>query len=520
MLQRIVRHWSFGAAAALVLTLLGINLWYASPFVRAWDEVDFVLAVERFDLLAMQPHFPGYPYFIAGAKLFHAWVTDPAKAMIAWNAVLACSSAIPIALLARRVVGLSSAGWAAAAVLSAPYLWLMGSRPMSECAGIAVLWWYLWSVKSAAERPRSSVRLAISILLFSVLMGIRLSYFPFGLALLLLLAFQYRTDADKQMRFRRLTLAIAGAVGAQLIWISGLVWSEGTLQGFWTLSMAFVAGHFSEWGGGVASANVPIGTRFVVLVADHLIRDVWLSRSGALGALYALLLALTGYGIWRLGSSKRKAFVVLEQSKWLLVCLAVYAAWVLLGQNIEKPRHIAPVAGPLLLVLYATAMKTAQLLKYPPERSSDRTWNQAAATAIQVAIAALITVQTAVGAQMLKLQAEQRPAVYQMNDYLKAMEQPLVLYTWEESRVLGYLRAGYEHRKIYTYDYFLALANAGTGRRVFVTNHVRSGFMEQAAGSGSSFVPVARFDSESLFDPVYSRITLYEWKKPEQELSN
>nr|WP_232467183.1 hypothetical protein [Anoxybacillus flavithermus] len=43
---------------------------YASPFAATWDEVDFALALDRYDLLAMQPHFPGYPYFIFGGCLF------------------------------------------------------------------------------------------------------------------------------------------------------------------------------------------------------------------------------------------------------------------------------------------------------------------------------------------------------------------------------------------------------------------------------------------------------------------
>ena len=47
------------------------SLLHISPFAASWDEVDFVLALDRFDLLAMQPHFPGYPYFVLGAMAVH-----------------------------------------------------------------------------------------------------------------------------------------------------------------------------------------------------------------------------------------------------------------------------------------------------------------------------------------------------------------------------------------------------------------------------------------------------------------
>lgn len=511
-----VRYFTISAACISVLTLFVLNLYDASPYVRSWDEVDFVLAVDRFDLLAMQPHFPGYPYFIAGAKLIHLWLGDPVQSLIVWNAALACSAAFPIAQLAGRHIGAAAAAWVPVCILSLPYLWLMGSRPMSECAGIAVLWWYLWSVRSAADRPQSNVRLTAALLLFSILMGIRLSYFPFGTALLLLLIFQYRSAPAGSRRLRRLLLTLAAGAGAQLVWVGGLVLSEGTLQGFWQLSMAFVEGHFSEWGGGVSSVKVPIVTRFVTLFSDHLIRDIWMSGSALLAACYGMLIAATGYGIVRMRGGGRRTFSVPKYARWLLVGLAAYAVWVLLGQNIEKPRHIAPVAGPLLLMLFAAAIKTAQVLKRASEDSRRSRWNRAASSAIRLSVAAVAAVQVIAGMQQLELQAGQRPAVYQLNDYMKQIGEPLVLYTWEETRVLGYLQADYEHRKVYTFDYFHSLAQAGTGRRIFLTDHVLSGFLEQNAAAASQVVPVAHFVSDPLFDPVYSEITLYEWKRQDE----
>ncbi|WP_419875429.1 hypothetical protein [Candidatus Pristimantibacillus sp. PTI5] len=513
-MHRLVRRITISAASIVILFLFCFNLFFSSPFVRSWDEVDFVLAVDRYDLLAMQPHFPGYPYFIAGAKLVHEWATDPVQSLIIWNAMLALSAAVPMTLLARRYIGLVPALWATVGVQSLPYLWLMGSRPMSECAGIAVLWWYLWSVRWAADCPKSNLRLGTALLLFSVLMGIRLSYFPFGIALVLLLVYQFMSLTDSSNRVRRLVMAIAAAGGAQLIWIGGLIQSEGTLQGFWKLSLAFVSGHFSEWGGGVADSKVPLGTRFVTLIADHLIRDIWFSRSSALVVLYLLLLALMGFGMWKLRGSIRDASADRKFGKWLWICLAAYGVWVLLGQNIEKPRHIAPVAGPMLLVLYAAAFKTAALLTRASGDIRRRKWYMAAA--IYLALAAVIAFQIAVGAHLLKLQAEQTPAVYQLNDYMEALDQPFVLYTWEETRVLRYLEAGYEHRKILTFDYFHSLSQTGANQRVFLTDHVLNGFLQQNANAGSQVIPVAKFVSDDLFDPVYSWITLYEWIGPNE----
>ncbi|MBW7476879.1 nucleoporin-interacting protein [Paenibacillus oenotherae] len=503
-------------ASIALAAIFCMNLLYASPFVSSWDEADFALAVDRFDLLAMQPHFPGYPYFIAGAKLVHAWVVDPAQSLILWNAVLALSSALPITLLARRSVGWINALWVAVGVQSLPYLWLMGSRPMSECAGIAVLWWYLWSVRSALDRPQSNIRLGAAILLFSILMGIRLSYFPFGIALALLLIIQFSSAANSRGRLRRLILAIAAIGISQLVWIGGLVQSEGTLPGFWKLSTAFVEGHFSEWGGGIADSSMPIGTRLVTLIKDHLIRDIWFSRSVVLAVAYGLLLAAAAWGIGRLRGSRWNDTAEQRSGKWLLISLAAYAIWVLLGQNIEKPRHIAPVAGPLLLILYAGALRVAQLLREASIGCRGWHGHKAAAGAIYIAVAGLLVSQSIVGAQWLKLQAGQKPAVYQLNDYMKTLDQPFVLYTWEETRVLHYLQAEYEHRKIVTFDYFQSLVQSGNGQRIYLTNHVLEGFLQQNADAAKGVIPVAEFASEDLFDPVYSRITVYEWMRPDE----
>jgi hypothetical protein len=508
------------SASIALIFLFVMNLRYASPFVRSWDEADFALAVDRFDLLAMQPHFPGYPYFIAGAKLVHVWISDPAQSLILWNAVLALSSAVPITLLARRSIGWAGALWAAVCVQSLPYLWLMGSRPMSECAGIAVLWWYIWSVSAAGERPESNIRLGASILLFSLLMGVRLSYFPFGIALAMLLISRYRNAANRSGRLRRLVLAIAAIGGSQLVWIGGLVQSEGTLQGFWKLSVAFVEGHFSEWGGGVADSSMPIGARLVTLVSDHMIRDVWLSRSVALAVLYGLTAAALALGVWHLKRRERAVGNAFQGfGMWLWVSLAAYAIWVLLGQNIEKPRHIAPVAGPLLLALHAAALRTAQLLRQYSAGRPGWQGKRAAAGAIYLAAAGVITVQFIVGGELLKLQAEQKPAVYQLNEYMQTLDQPFVLYTWEETRVLHYLQAGYEHRKIVTFDYFQSLAQSNTGRRIYLTNHVLEGFLQQNADAAKQAIPVAEFASMDLFDPVYARITVYEWMAPDEKQS-
>ncbi|MBD0382146.1 nucleoporin-interacting protein [Paenibacillus sedimenti] len=500
-------------AIAVMVAATCLSVFYASPFARTWDEVDFALALQRYDLLAMQPHFPGYPYFILGGWLFHRWVNDPVQALAIFNSAMALSSAVPMALLAHRCTsgGVKSL-LLPALVLTSPYLWLMAARPMSECAGMALLWWYLWSVRYAMDRPISLPRHMLALFMFGLLMGTRLSFFPFGLALLPLWMAIIEQEGGRLRRWGRLGFSAAMTVLFQLIWVAGLILSEGTLSGFWKLSFAFVAGHFSEWGGGVVSIPMPLGERLVRLLGLNLFESSLTGGSAVIGALLSLVaLAPLASFAWRplltrgYHWSTNQKFML-----WLAGCALLYALWALFGQNIEKPRHVVPVVAPLLLILYVAAVRTAEALS-SERRTVQPQLRRIASGLINILLIVLISIQFVYGAQLQKQQAGEEPAVYQLHRYVSSQHEPLVLFTWEETRVLQYLGAAYDHQRIYTYGYFLAIAQAEPGRRVLLTDHVVQGFEDQGKPIRDHVKKMAEFKSALLFDPVYAEITLYEW---------
>ena len=119
------------------------------------DSVNFALGVERFDVAAHRPHPPGYPVYIAVAKLSHAaigtlrpeWSRErrAAVALAGWSAL---ASGVVVWAIAGlwRAIGFSPLQAILAAVLaaSAPLFWLTASRPLSDmpglAAGVAVQW--------------------------------------------------------------------------------------------------------------------------------------------------------------------------------------------------------------------------------------------------------------------------------------------------------------------------------------------------------------------------------------------
>ena len=185
--------------------------------------------------------------------------------------MLTASAAVPIWLLARRLL---SPAWSLLVVLitlTSPYLWLQTMRPMSESAGIAVLWWYLWCWWRAMER-RTWLSAILALFLFGVLMGVRLSFVPFGLSLVWLLGVRCADWRYEGKRLLPRVTVVLLAGGFQLLWVAGLALSEGGFVGFAELAAAFTEGHFSQWGGGVISAaSVPLAERALRFAGDNLL---------------------------------------------------------------------------------------------------------------------------------------------------------------------------------------------------------------------------------------------------------
>ncbi|MGO4270479.1 hypothetical protein AB4Z22_11610, partial [Paenibacillus sp. TAF58] len=381
------------------------------------------------------------------------------------------------------------------------------SRPMSECAGMAFLWWFLWSIRFAMDRPGSMLRHGLALLMFGFLMGTRLSFFPFGLALVPLWYGIWQHCTSGMQRWLKLGCSALVALLFQLLWVAGLVLSEGTVTGFWKLSLAFVEGHFSEWGGGVISTPMPLGERIYQLIGHNLLGSALLGGSILIGLCFVSMVAAAVIG-WKFAPSSVQGNENRRYIFWLVGCAVLYTLWALVGQNIEKPRHIVPVLAPILLLMFTLIIRTAEGLK---TFTHGRRLLRIAPTILYTLLISLISIQVVYGAQLQKRQAVEEPAVYQLHDYVSRLQGPLLLFTWEETRVLQYLQADYNHQRIYTYGYFQALAGANPERRVLLTDHVVQGFEQQGKSVKEHVKQLAEFKSDALFDPAYGHVILYEW---------
>src|SRR3954467_5753972 len=166
-------------SVAAILILFLYQLKHINAYAATWDQVDYSLALERFDIMAMQPHFPGYPYFILGGLFIHQFIEDQTASLTVFNILFYFSAVFPIYKLARGYVSKPFSFFIAAIIYSSPYVLVTVNQPMSEGAGLAALWWYFWSIERAV-RKNGHLGDWLPLILFSVLLGIRLSYLPFG----------------------------------------------------------------------------------------------------------------------------------------------------------------------------------------------------------------------------------------------------------------------------------------------------------------------------------------------------
>lgn len=123
--------------ALLALAILGSRVAFLSPTLDDLDSVNFALSLEEFAPTLHQPHPPGYPVYVALAKLVHLLVPEPSRALALLSALAQALLVLPLHALLLRLAG--SRATALAALLLCvlnPVVWFNGVRPMSDSVGL------------------------------------------------------------------------------------------------------------------------------------------------------------------------------------------------------------------------------------------------------------------------------------------------------------------------------------------------------------------------------------------------
>ncbi|MGE3801336.1 MAG: hypothetical protein AB7H80_09970 [Candidatus Kapaibacterium sp.] len=321
-----------------LLILLGVciasrlvtSLWYvADP-----DSLRFALGAIDYNVVSMQPHFPGYPVFMGIVTLF-TFVTGSYGVAFALVGGLSTFAMITAALkFCNTTLSRPEGVLLAALFFFNPMLWIMGNRYMPDLMGGAILLWILALTIRNDHAPRH--HLFIGIFLVGLLAGVRLSYLPFALLPLLIAITRTRRE------FTSFGILILSAA----LWLIPMIIDTGW-DNLLVAANAQTSGHFEEFGGTIF--NVPdIESRRIAVVkgvvADGL-GGYWDQRGRITIFITLGFLLLMGRGAWWMFGRETDGLVI------TIIAGSIYIIWILLYQNVVfQPRHVLPLI-PIALTL-------------------------------------------------------------------------------------------------------------------------------------------------------------------------
>lgn len=310
-----------------------------------YDSFGFVLGMGRkYDLGLFQPQFPGYPVYVALGAGFCRLGVPALAAAAAISSVASGVSGAGLAICARRLAGTGAAVAVLALHLVAWLPWLLGGGAWSEPLGMALAVMAFALLALPVPWPGASGFCA------GLLLGVRASYWPLVLSLLVL-ALMQRAPQPEDRRRRPWRVLIGAAVGV-VVWAVPFLAFVGPRRLF-ELGTTHLAGHFGQWGGTVATrpdvlerARACLRGLFFDGVAPS-----WPALAGIV-IVVAVVVAVTA--LW--AHRRRRTRGLIPGARFaagtILVVLAPYALWAFLAQNVtEQPRHLLPlVEGELLLL--------------------------------------------------------------------------------------------------------------------------------------------------------------------------
>src|SRR5262245_21037259 len=162
-----------------------------------YDSIGFVRALVSFDLARLQPHFPGYPVYVALGRAAMRLGLSPLLAATLVSALAAAATAAAVWRLGAVAAAHFSSGgagehadapasarmdarggWAAMALYTAAWLpWLLGGAALSDATATAFVAgaFALYTVEGAAAAAFAGGAIALAL-------GTRASYWPLALS--------------------------------------------------------------------------------------------------------------------------------------------------------------------------------------------------------------------------------------------------------------------------------------------------------------------------------------------------
>ena len=311
--------------ALAAFAAIAARLAATTPALSSDDALFFVHALTRFSVLDFSPQFPGYPGFVAMGRLLLPLTHDPLHALALLTELVALALPPMAALVVWRA---TAAGWAAlaafAVTLAGPLMPDLALSFLSDGSGILFLFVFLALLPRRADSPSFQV---------AFLAGAALAWAAAcrpSDAALFTGAFAGAVVATPRLAGR----VLLGAIIVLLPVAAVMLVLEGPL--YIGEGLRFLSGHAELWGNTPFAAAGPTGN--------------WLDavRDAPFGWVIAVLIS-AGVVV---AIPRSRASPALSAA---VGAFLAHALWIVVFQNPDHQRHLAPLAvlGGIVLVLVA-----------------------------------------------------------------------------------------------------------------------------------------------------------------------
>jgi hypothetical protein len=205
--------------AVLGALFLALHLPFLPPSLEDLDSINFALGIRHFDVSQHQPHPPGYPLFIAGAKLLHAAGLSEVHALSVLGVIGGALALFACLLLFIRLDQQSEDHqftWLAVLLVAlCPLFWFTAARPLSDMTGLGAS----LGIQALLLGVASPAGLAVAAFLAALAAGIRSQVVWLTLPLLVLAV----ARLPRSVRTRGAVVAVAAYAVGGLAWFVPLV---------------------------------------------------------------------------------------------------------------------------------------------------------------------------------------------------------------------------------------------------------------------------------------------------------
>lgn len=266
----------------IAAVVIGLSRWFAlSRSLWDWDEVLFSLGMRDFDVASHHPHPPGFPLFIATARLLRFATTSDFRALQGVNLLFACLLFPAVFLLARELrFRFVTAVTAGALCAFFPNVWFFGGTAFSDVPSIALV---VLACAFLLRGCRSDGAFLLGTFLLAISVGYRPQNFLIGLAPGLLCSwFRFRAG--------RLRVVFLGAVMGAAI-VGGTFWGAAKATGSWEAYSQAIEGH-RQYITKVDSFRNPDRMPLYRLFSDFFVRNYQSAKIGNIVTLFVIISVL------------------------------------------------------------------------------------------------------------------------------------------------------------------------------------------------------------------------------------